>query len=682
MKKRFLNLLLALVMVAFVVPTWADAATACYHDSRSKYCTVEAVEAKAATCTEAGYQAHFYCTFCEKVMKLSGTTYVKTTKKVIPAGHKYEDGVCTACGDCEDDHVHNTIITAAKPATCVEAGAVNNVYQCNDCGLYFCNGVFKETNDFPENVISATGEHTYSVHVEMVHDATCTEKRVDIKKCATCDATTEVESGGLLDHIVVGYKEIPATCVKDGTTAGRKCRICNTVIYGMETIPATGEHDYAYVSMVHDATCQEPRLNNYKCKNCDATKQDTTGGLLSCNIVDLEAVAPTCIEKGKTAGKMCTTCGSNAACAHCKEITVLQKDVDALGHDHVLVKINKKATCTRDGEGVYDCTRCGYDGVVKVIPKLNHADVEEVLRDATCTRDGWKEVTCSNEGCGKCVTVKIPATGHTEEIIPEVPATCTATGLSEGVKCSVCGEILTPQTVTSMIAHEFTVEVPGKDATCTEDGYTAHTKCAHCDATEGKVEIDTDGHNFEDYICTVCGVRDGSCEHEGASITVQDPTCTAAGKETFSCPTCGYAYEEVLEATGHTAQVHSTAGTCVTQGKTWTACSVCGEITVPETATGYGSHNYVNNQCTHCGEVNPDSICRHTGGVTTNTVAPTCTQSGSVTSVCADCGAVVDTEILPATGHSHNNGVCTACGHRDSDKLTFDFQDVFLTEEK
>ena len=40
----------------------------------------------------------------------------------------------------------------------------------------------------------------------------------------------------------------------------------------------------------------------------------------------------------------------------------------------------------------------------------------------------------------------IPAIGHKEEVIPEVAPTCGKAGLTEGLKCSVCGEILKKQT--------------------------------------------------------------------------------------------------------------------------------------------------------------------------------------------------------------------------------------------
>lgn len=52
---------------------------------------------------------------------------------------------------------------------------------------------------------------------------------------------------------------------------------------------------------------------------------------------------------------------------------------------------------------------------------------------------------------------------HTPVVIPAVPATCTQTGFTEGSRCSVCGEILVPQTEIPMTPHEY------------EDG-----KCKNC----------------------------------------------------------------------------------------------------------------------------------------------------------------------------------------------------------
>ena len=95
--------------------------------------------------------------------------------------------------------------------------------------------------------------------------------------------------------------------------------------------------------------------------------------------------------------------------------------------------------------------------------------------DATCTKTGLTDgVKCSV--CGEILTAQevIPSLGHTEETVPGYEATCTKTGLTDGVKCSVCGEILTAQEVIPSLGHQWT------DATC-----TAPKTCGTCGATDG-----------------------------------------------------------------------------------------------------------------------------------------------------------------------------------------------------
>ena len=52
-------------------------------------------------------------------------------------------------------------------------------------------------------------------------------------------------------------------------------------------------------------------------------------------------------------------------------------------------------------------------------------------------------------------TIVVDALGHTEEVIPGTPATCTETGLTEGKKCAVCGETLVAQEVIPALGHSW-----------------------------------------------------------------------------------------------------------------------------------------------------------------------------------------------------------------------------------
>ena len=87
---------------------------------------------------------------------------------------------------------------------------------------------------------------------------------------------------------------------------------------------------------------------------------------------------------------------------------------------------------------------------------------------------------------------------HKEETIPAKAPTCTETGLSEGKKCSVCGEITKEQETTPAAGHNE-IAIPGKAATCTAKGLTEGKKCSICgEITKAQEEIATLPHTYDD----------------------------------------------------------------------------------------------------------------------------------------------------------------------------------------
>ena len=60
------------------------------------------------------------------------------------------------------------------------------------------------------------------------------------------------------------------------------------------------------------------------------------------------------------------------------------------------------------------------------------------------------EVTVTEQQGSQC-----DIQGHTEEIIPAINATCTDDGYTEGIYCSICGEILLPQEVIPALGHTW-----------------------------------------------------------------------------------------------------------------------------------------------------------------------------------------------------------------------------------
>ena len=100
--------------------------------------------------------------------------------------------------------------------------------------------------------------------------------------------------------------------------------------------------------------------------------------------------------------------------------------------------------------------------IAKMSAEFNYTwDNGVVTKEPTCSEYGVRTYTCEN---GNIMLESIPLKPHTPEVIPAKAATCTETGLTEGSKCSVCGEVLTAQKVIPALGHKEVVD-PAKAAT-------------------------------------------------------------------------------------------------------------------------------------------------------------------------------------------------------------------------
>ena len=181
-----------------------------------------------------------------------------------------------------------------------------------------------------------------------------------------------------------------------------------------------------------------------------------------------------------------------------------------------------------------------------IVFEFTTGEVEEPEHEHTAgkpVRENEVAATCAKEGsydevvyCTECEeelsreTKIIAKIAHTEEAVPGKPATCTETGLTEGTKCSVCGDVLKAQEEIPALGHKEEV-IKGKTATCTEKGLTDGTKCSVCgDVLKAQEEISMLPHNYENGSCTVCGAKDPSVPD--ASADDLDPSVNGIVK----CP--------------------------------------------------------------------------------------------------------------------------------------------------
>ena len=172
-------------------------------------------------------------------------------------------------------------------------------------------------------------------------------------------------------------------------------------------------------------------------------------------------------------------------------------------------KVKVEATCTNEGSVEYECESCGKKEKESVA-KISHLWKDVPMVNSTCTKDGHNAYIV----CDVCGTYKDGhefepdlALGHVTETLKGKDATCTEPGITTGMKCTRCKEILVAQREIPAKGHKI-VQVSAKAATCKEAGHTSGQMCANCGVMYVGQVIPNLGHVDDngDEQCDVCGV--------------------------------------------------------------------------------------------------------------------------------------------------------------------------------
>ena len=271
-----------------------------------------------------------------------------------------------------------------------------------------------------------------------------------------------------------------------------------------------------------------------------------------------------------------------------------------------------------------------------------HQHTEEIIPGtlATCTQSGLTDGKKCSE-CGEILVPQevIPAKGHTEVVSPAVPATCLEAGSTEGRVCSACGEVIALQTEIPALGHKE--QTHHTDATCSQVGYDI-TFCARCGETLNQTITPPTNHSWNDgevtkdatctengmvtYTCTVCGATkteptDMLAHNWNDGEVTKEPSCTEAGVKTYTCSVGGETRTEPVDKLDHNlVLVPGTPATCTEAGLSdgW-QCESCGKWILPQQTIDATGHN----------------------PVTDPAVAATCTATGLTEgSHCDICGTV------------------------------------------
>ncbi len=603
--------------------------------------TSVAFSAVAATCTDNGKAAGTKCSVCDKtltggeVVVAPGHDYKLISYKAgsctTSGEEKYE---CKVCGDekltvLEAEHNFGTWVTV-KAATCKAAGELKRT--CRNCSSF-------ETK--------AVDQLAHTEVAVAAKEATCTEAGTSAgKKCGVCDTVIEgcvvIAAKGHTEEVIKGT---PAACGKKGTTDAAYCLVCKEVLKEQQELAALEHIMVADAANSTNPSCTTEGIKAEKCSRAGCTYTSKTAIPAAHKFSSYTETPATCTKDGMKSGY----------CSVCKKTTT--ETIPATGHtvtNNASWVTKTEATCTKDGVKQATCTVCG-GTATKAIPATGHNIVTyKEEQGATCTAEGYT----ASEWCSVCKTVtkKSETIPKTEHVFGEWTTTKTATCAAAGVEkatCTVCKEEKL-RTIDRLPHTEK--ETKAVDATCTTDGSTAGIDCTVCGAKVKEVEvIKALGHDY---------VKDETVSKE--------PKCAEAGLFKGTCSRCKDVKEEVLEALGHTEEViKGTEPDCTLDGiADGKKCTVCGEITLEQATVPALGHDLVVDAskstpatctekgkdflaCSRCGYTEEKEVAplEHTWGEWEEITAPTCDAQGLKRRVCSVCNTVEDQNIESLGGH-------------------------------
>ena len=531
-------------------------------------------------------------------------------------------------------------------------------------------------------------------------DATCTDDGYVTVKCTvhTDCGNTFTKLSPKLGHNWSDWTPVEGkepTCTEDGEEE-RTCQREGCDVKETRLIPKLG-HTWDN-GTIHEADCTHGAYTTYKCSVCNETKDVVSADAkaLGHDWSDWVIVNPTNDKAGS----------ATRTCKNCDEIETVE--IKAQGHTFDAAKYTETpATCTAKGSRTYTCTaheNCGVSVTVDT-DFAQHSYELKYDEKATCTKDGKIVMECSV--CHKSKDIIIPKFGHTWDYgVVTTEPTHKATGVRT-FTCSTCNETRTERI--EKLPHNFaageevlpTCKDGGKSGyipyicSCGESYVKLTNKAiSHSWSTWTVVQKATDDlYGIEKRTCSICNEEQFRMTNPiGDHNFVEDAktkiaaTCTEDGSVTMKCSAhtdCGKTFIKTLPKLGHDWSEWSFSEgknpTCTDDGEEVRTCKrngcgasetrvvkalqhdmrIIGSIEKTENVDGYTDY-----KCSRC-EFSYRSIDHNFEWQ--EKVPATCMTEGSRQQICSVCKAEGKEEKIEKTDHNYKwtvtkKATCKATG--------------------
>lgn len=604
MKKRLLSMLMAVLMIASLVPAVALADGTCTH-AKDDVTTISIKNDAAKKQPGLDIQV---CNKCGEIFKAVVTPFADL-EDICKDSHTFKSEVLQA-SNCEKPSITVTYCSkcgtgADKPVMVSDLEKVGHVYTkftvvgqptCQDYGWGY---TICDKCGEPEFVL---GKNATSM---MPKTATYAQKAAVEAQFAP----TNVDHANK-DAFVADTKDVYDTYMVAGHL------IYNRLMWKAPVAPThsltVGGNPSYYVK---DCYGKDPYLMKY------LVRQDVTNAL---------------VEGDETGHGL----GYEAA-KHCPygDAYIDGKNLDGLNYSHV-----SAMTCTKQGYYPY----IDKDGVKR-------DGITDMWHCSVCNKDFGGEVLPYNEYYKDFMfdNMGLPTKGVVENDMwtgnDGVKATCTTDGKTATVykyvklaNGELGWQVYTPSQKIDMLGHDLK-KIESKEATCTEPGWICdnYFVCTRGDYAQGNivavyeapckpmakvlVEPTCKNRGLSVNVCSVCGELYSYNQESpfkyipavphtaGDPVNAKEATCTEVGYTGDKvCKWCGIVLEKGKEIPmkEHTVvDVAAVEATCTTDGmKAGTKCSVCGTVLSGCEVVKALGHDYKDGKCTRCGEKDPNYV--------------------------------------------------------------------------